>query len=110
MAAHFLTTANSLSCPHGGAVTISTSNTRVRAGGQPVVRASDASTIAGCPFTIASVPHPCVRVQWDVHAEQHKSHGDWSLTLDSVGFCLAADGGTQGTVVISSTQTRGGGQ
>jgi len=109
VAADFLTTASTLSCPHGGTVTISTTNTRVRADGQPVVRASDTSTIAGCPYTIGTVPHPCVRVQWDVHAERHKSQGDWSLTLDSVGFCLAADGGMQGTVVIASTQSRAAG-
>lgn len=106
---NFLTTASSLSCPHGGAVTLSTTNTRVRADGAFVVRSTDMSTIAGCPFTIGTVPHPCVRVQWDVHAERHTSQGEPSLTLDSVGFCLAADGGAQGTVVISSTQSRGSG-
>lgn len=105
----FLTTTSVLSCPHGGRITASTSNTRVRADGQPVVRSTDTFTIAGCPFTIGPVPHPCVRVKWDVHAQRHTSQGDPSLTLESVGFCLAADGGTQGTAVISSTQFRGAG-
>ena len=110
MAAHFLTTTSVLSCPHGGTVTMSTTNSRVRANGDPVVRSTDASTIAGCPYTLDGItPHPCVRVQWDVHAERHKSQGDPSLTLESVGHCLSADGGTQGTVVISSTQSRGAG-
>jgi hypothetical protein len=109
MAASFLTTTSVLSCPHGGTVTISTTNTRVRAEGNPVVRSTDTCTIAGCPYTLGTMPSPCVRVQWDVHAERHESHGDPSLTLDSVGFCLSAAGGTQGTVVISSTQSRGAG-
>jgi hypothetical protein len=110
MAGYFLTTTSSLSCPHGGTVTLSTSNTRVMADGTPVVRSTDTSTVAGCPYTQDGVtPHPCVRVQWDVHAERHTSQGDPSLTIDSVGFCLSADGGTQGTVVISSTQSRGAG-
>jgi hypothetical protein len=110
MAGHFLTTTSSLTCPHGGTVTMSTSNTRVRADGMPVVRSTDTSTVAGCPYSLDGVtPHPCVRVRWDVHAERHTSHGDPSLTVDSVGFCLSADGGTQGTVVIASTQSRGAG-
>ena len=102
MAAHFLTTTSVLSCPHGGTVTMSTANTRVRAEGNPVVRSTDTSTIAGCPYLLGGVtPSPCVRVQWDVHAERHTSQGDPSLTRESVGFCLSADGGTQGTVVKS---------
>ena len=110
MAGYFLTTTSVLSCPHGGTVTASTTNTRVRAEGNPVVRSTDTFTIGGCPYTLDGVtPHPCARVQWDVHAEHHTSQGDPSLTLDSVGFCLSADGGTQGTVVIASTQSRGAG-
>ncbi len=109
MAGYFLTTTSVLLCPHGGTVTISTSNSRVMAEGNPVVRSTDTSTIAGCPYVLGTTPSPCVRVQWDVHAEHHTSQGDPSLTLDSVGFCLSATGGTQGTVVISSTQSRGAG-
>lgn len=109
MAAHFLTTTSVLSCLHGGTVTCSTTNTRVRADGAPVLRSTDTFTIAGCTYKLGTAPHPCVRVQWDVHAERHKSQGDPSLTLESVGSCVAADGGMQGTVVISSTQGRGAG-
>ncbi len=106
---HFLTTASALQCPHGGTVTAATRNTRAKANGKFIVRASDTYTIAGCSYTIGPVPHPCVRVDWHVHAEHHKAHGDWSLTEDSVGYCLAADGGMQGSVVVSSTQVRAGG-
>lgn len=109
MASHFLTTTSSMSCPHGGTVTPSTSNTRVKADGNFVVRSTDTFTIGGCSYTIGNSPHPCVRVQWDVHAERHTSQGDPSLTEESVGLCLAGDGGMQGTVVISSTQSRGAG-
>jgi hypothetical protein len=105
-AAHFLTVASALQCPHGGMVTVSTRNTRVKAAGSFVARSTDTFTIADCPFTIGTVPHPCVRVRWDVRAERHRSHGDPSLTEGSVGYCLARDGAMQGTVVVSSTQTR----
>jgi hypothetical protein len=106
MAAHLLTVASTLVCPHGGTVTVSTRNTRVKAAGSFVARSTDTFTISGCPLTIGNVPHPCVRVRWDVHAERHSSHGDPSLTEASVGYCLAADGAMQGSVVVSSTQIR----
>lgn len=106
-AAHFLTVGSALQCPHGGVVTASTRNTRVKAAGDFVCRSTDTFSIAGCTYTLGSIPHPCVRVQWDVHAEHHRSHGAASLTEDSVGYCLAADGAMQGTVVVSSTQIRG---
>ena len=109
MASDFLTMTTSMSCPHGGTVTASTSNTKVKADGQFVLRSTDTFTIGGCPYMRGTQPNPCVRVQWDVHAERHTSDGDPSLTRDSVGLCLDGSGGTQGTAVISSTQTRGAG-
>ena len=109
MASPFLTMTSTMSCPHGGTVTPSTSNTRVKAEGQFVLRSTDTFTIGGCPYMRGTVPNPCVRAQWDVHAERHTSHGDASLTEESVGLCLDGSGGTQGTVVISSTQRRGAG-
>lgn len=109
MASPFLTTTSTLQCPHGGTVTPITSNTRVKADGQYVLRAADNFVVGGCPFMRGPQPNPCVRVRWDVHAQRHESDREWSLTSDSVGFCLDASGGTQGTVVIASTQRRGAG-
>lgn len=107
---HFLTTTTSMQCPHGGTITPSTSNKRVKADGQFVLRSTDQFTIGGCTHTIASSPHPCVRVRWDVHAEVHKSDSAPSLTVNSVGYCLDGAGGTQGTVVVKSVQARGAGR
>jgi len=109
MAAHFLTMASSMSCPHGGTVTPSTSNTKVKANGEFVLRSTDTFTIGGCSYMIGTMPHPCVSVRWDVHCERHTSQSDPSLTEQSVGLCLAGDQGTQGTVTISSTQSHGAG-
>jgi hypothetical protein len=109
MASHFLTMTSSLSCPHGGTVTPSTSNTRVKADGNFVLRSTDTFTIGGCPYVRGTTPNPCVRAQWDVHAERHTSQSDPSLTEESVGLCLDASGATQGTVVIASTQSRAAG-
>jgi hypothetical protein len=109
MASHFLTMTTSMSCPHGGTITPATSNTRVKADGDFVLRSTDTFTIGGCSYMRGTTPNPCVSVRWDVHAERHTSHGDPSLTQDSVGLCLDGSGGTQGTVMISSTQARGAG-
>jgi hypothetical protein len=109
MASHFLTMTTSMSCPHGGTVTPSTSNTRVTADRNMILRSTDNFTIGGCTYMRGPVPNPCVSVRWDVHAERHTSAGDPSLTVDSVGLCLDGSGGTQGTVTISSTQSRGAG-
>jgi hypothetical protein len=108
-ATHFLTTSTSMQCPHGGTVIVATSNTRVTAAGDFLVRATDTFLIGGCTYMRGPQPNPCVRVQWDVHAQEQTTLGDPPLTLESVGLCLDGSGGAQGTVEISSTQGQGAG-
>jgi hypothetical protein len=100
-----LNTASVLMCPHGGTVSAITSNTRVNAGGSPVVRASDTFIIAGCPFTLPGpVPSPCVSVQWISPDTRSQVMSDFTLSEASVGLCLAGTQAPQGTVLITSTQ------
>ncbi|HTU64207.1 MAG TPA: hypothetical protein VMF89_37335 [Polyangiales bacterium] len=108
--AAFLTTASLLACPHQGTVSIVSSNSRVKASGEFVVRAGDTFSIAGCPFAIGPTPHPCVTVRWIVPATRNDVLSDHVLTEDSVGLCLAADQAPQGSVLVKSTQTRVKGQ
>jgi hypothetical protein len=96
-------------CPHGGTVQVVTTNTRTKAGGDFVLRQSDIFTIVGCPFVIGIVPHPCVLVQWVQPAERSQAMGDYTLTEESVGLCLAADQATQGMVLITFTQPQAAG-
>jgi hypothetical protein len=105
-----LTASSMLQCPHGGMVSISTTNTQARAGGAFLARSSDLFTIAGCPLNVAGAPHPCVRVQWVQTALRSKAVGDATLTEASVGLCLAADGAPQGAVLVGSTQVQVSGQ
>ena len=91
-------------------MTIITSNTRVKAGGDFVVRSSDTFVIAGCPFVLGLVPHPCVQVQWVQPAARSQAGGDFTLTEESVGLCVAADQAVQGTVLIMFTQPQVAGQ
>ncbi len=59
-------------------------------GGDFLVRSSDTFLIAGCPFVVGIVPHPCVQVQWVQPAARSQVIGDFTLTEESVGLCIAA--------------------
>jgi len=97
-------------CPHGGSVQPVSSNTRVQAAGDMVLRSSDTFLIAGCPFVLGVVPHPCMQVQWVQPAAQSQVISDFTLTEASVGLCVAADQSAQGPVTIVFTQPRVSGQ
>lgn len=97
-------------CPHGGMVSAITTNTRVQATGDFVLRSSDTFLIAGCPFVIGIVPHPCVQVQWVQPALRSQVISDFTLTEESVGLCVAPDMAVQGTVLILFTQPQVSGQ
>jgi hypothetical protein len=106
-----LTTASILMCPHGGTVSAISSNTQATAGGSPLVRASDTFIIAGCPFTLpGAVPSPCMTVQWMQTDTASKAAGDFTLSMNSMGLCLAATQAPQGTVLINQTQQQVTGQ
>ena len=101
-----LTVSSTLMCPHGGMVTAIPSSGRVTLGGDPIVLATDTFVVAGCPFLIGIVPHPCVLVQWQLPAARSTSGQVATLTTESVGFCNGPDGAMQGTVLVQATQTR----
>jgi hypothetical protein len=107
---NLLTTASVLMCPHGASVMATTTNDKTKAAGDFILRASDAFSIAGCPFIVGVVPHPCVQVRWVQPAAQVKVLDDFVLAEASVGLCVAADQAVQGTVLINSTQPKVSGQ
>jgi hypothetical protein len=99
----YLTTQSTVQCAHGGAVTLFTANTKVLAGGAPVLLDSDQHIVAGCPFSQGSNYSPCVRVQWSAGATK-SSAGDKPLLTTSVGIGYSAAGAPQGPVVVGDTQ------
>src|SRR5258706_10793802 len=101
-----LNSSSVLMCPHGGSVSAITTNSRSKAAGDFLLRASDTFIVGGCPLNVAGAPHPCVKVQWSVADEQSKAVGDSTLSEESVGLCVAADQAVQGTVLINFTQPR----
>jgi len=105
-----LNMASVMMCPHGGSVQPVSSNTRVQAAGDMVLRSSDTFLIAGCPFILGLVPHPCMQVQWVQPAARSQVIGAFTLTESSVGLCVAADQAVQGPVTIAFSQPRVSGQ
>jgi hypothetical protein len=101
-----LTTADILLCPHGAPVQAVPAGQQVSAGGATVLSAADSFVIAGCPFTIGPVPHPCVTVTWAATNTGSTAGGAATLSTDSVGLAVGADQAVQGPVSISPVQTR----
>lgn len=106
MGAPILQLGCTIQCPHGGMASVINTNTRVKVGGNYALLATDTYTIAGCPFTMGTSPHPCVTIQWTAPAQRVKVNGKPVLLQTSVGLCKAADGLVQGTALISGVQTR----
>jgi hypothetical protein len=105
----FLTSSSALRCPHGGMVVATPASGQVRFGGDPAVVTTDTFSISGCPFPPGGPPHPCVTVNWIRPATRSTARGGHTLTMDSIGLCLAKDKAVQGQVVITATQVRAGG-
>jgi hypothetical protein len=101
-----LTSSSLMMCLHGGTVQAISSNTRVKAAGDFILRSSDTFIIAGCPLNVAGAPHPCIQVQWVLADTQSQVTGDFTLSEQSVGLCVAGDQAVQGTVLINFTQPR----
>jgi hypothetical protein len=100
----FLTTASSMTCPHGGTVIATPSSANVTAGGAPILTTADTFTIVGCTFNVAGAPQPCVGVNWIKPAAKSTRSGAATLTDASVGLCTGASQAPQGPLSINGTQ------
>ena len=97
-------------CPHGGMISVVSTNVRVKVMGQFAAVMGDTYTVAGCPFQIPTPggpkPQPCVKVQWIVPAMRVKVMGKPVLLKSSVGICLSAEQIPQGPPNVIMTQIR----
>jgi hypothetical protein len=99
-----LTTLSTIQCPHGGQVTLFTSNAEAQVDGGYFLLLSDVHIVAGCPFTVGPKYQPCVTVRWMVGASQTAVHGTPVLLQSSVGLCYSAEQIPQGPPVVVNTQ------
>jgi len=97
---YILHSGSTVMCPHGGQVSMTTTNMRVMVEGQPVVTIDDQSQVVGCPSG------QCVSVEWLVPASRVFVNGKPVILSHSSGMCRGADTSPKGTPVVISTQTR----
>jgi hypothetical protein len=96
-----------IQCPHGGTVTVVTTNTKVKVGGNFAILKSDVMTVAGCAFTLPGPkPSPCLTVEWSAEAQKVKVDGTAVLLQTSVGLCKSPDGAPQGPALVTGAQTK----
>jgi hypothetical protein len=93
-------------CPHGGQISVVSTNTRVLVGGQPVVTLNDTFLVAGCVFAVGSKPQPCVKAQWLVPAGRVLINGQPAILQSSTGICQSAEQIPQGPPTVVATQVR----
>ena len=93
-------------CPHGGQVTISSSNTKVSVSGQKVATVQDTFTITGCAFILVNSPHPCSLIKWVSTSNRVKINGQPVILQDNTGLCQAADQMVQGSAIVSQMQMK----
>jgi len=105
-----LTTNGTVMCPHGGSVSLSTSQSDVEAEGGKVILVSDEHSISGCSFQLPTAPsptpQPCVKVKWVVGAAQSTVNGTAIVNQASVGLCYSATEIPQGPAIIASAATQ----
>jgi hypothetical protein len=94
-------------CPHGGPVSIVSSNARVLVSGMPVSTMADQYLVAGCAFTVPGVgPSPCLTVQWLVPATRVLVNGVPPVLATSPGLCLNPAMVPQGPPLVAAAQPR----
>jgi hypothetical protein len=94
-------------CPHGGQISVISSNARVVVSGMPVATLGDQYLVAGCAFTVPPAkPQPCLRVQWLVPAARVLVNGQPPIIQVSTGLCLSPEQAPQGPPTIVASQTR----
>ena len=99
-----LTSASTLTCPHGGTATHRPGQSKVLVAGAPVLTQQDLGTVAGCAFNVSGAPSPCTAVRWITGAGQVRVGGLPVLHSASTGMCSSAAQAPQGPPIVSATQ------
>lgn len=92
-------------CAHAGQAQPTSSNPRVKVGGQPIVTQTTMYNITGCPFNVSGSPMPCITGQWVLAATRVLAGGQPVLLQDSQAVCIP--NGTPLNIVVTQTRVRG---
>jgi hypothetical protein len=99
-----------ITCMHGGTVSVAPGQPRVLLGGQPAATMADQYPVAGCPFQVpvpgGTKPQPCIKVQWTVPATRVFVNRQPVILQASVGLGLSAEQIPQGPPTVATTQVR----
>lgn len=106
MAGYILDAGATITCPHGGRVTVAPGATSVALSGKPPLLVDDTAVISACPFTVAGAASPCLSVQWVMPATYVTVQSSAVLLSSSIAMCTNAASAPQGTALISGFQTR----
>lgn len=106
MPGSILTTASTITCPHGGSANLTTANTRTTAGRAAALLETDIHTVTGCAFTIGSKPSPCLRIEWTAGAASVNVLGTPILVQSSIGTCYSPESAPQGVALMVNTQQK----
>jgi hypothetical protein len=99
-----------LMCPHGGQVTLISTDIRAKAQNGQIMQQADTGIVAGCPFMVGPKPQPCVTVRWMVGSLRVRVNGQAALLRNSVALCFSAEQIPQGAPQVLLTQMRAKGQ
>jgi hypothetical protein len=84
---------STLTCPHGGSVSLTTSNVALECGDGFALVESDVHFVVGCTFIPpGSKPSLCVKVTWSGGSASLDADGVAVLTRASVGHCESSVG------------------
>jgi hypothetical protein len=102
-----------MQCTHAALVTTAPTQPRVLVSGQPVATSSNQLMVAGCPFTLPTVPpkpQPCVRVQWAMVSTRILVCGQPALLQvtpgSGAGICQSIEQIPQGPPIVTVMQSR----
>lgn len=106
MAGYILDAGATITCPHGGRVTVAPRATRVALAGKPPLLVDDTAVIAACPFNVSGAPSPCLSVQWMQPAMRVTVESAAVLLSSSIALCMNSASAPQGTALVTGFQTR----
>ena len=102
----------SMSCPHGGQVTVKPGKTKVTVGDPPqalyVLDDFEQTTpaVSGCGFNISGSPSPCRYLRWLAPSLKVTIEKSPALLSSSVALCLNDAQLPQGKALVTGFQTK----